>query len=225
MSVNPSRPEETDRLPAPPQAEPASWGSKLEESWPLLAAGSGLVIIALVLASHRTVQSVDHLSPVFLFLALGITGITGGLVSFVAGPDEIPVSASPEDRGPAPQATEPANSAVTPGSPAPRVYGRPIPAVTLPELSEPTPPSALASAAPWSEEAEAAATAPGESEESRRRSPWDEGRVLHLSDDGVLTVYSVDDALLDLDLVKQIVQGRRVTQIRKASDTETPPTD
>jgi hypothetical protein len=225
MSANPSRLEETDRLSVPPQVEPASWGSKLEESWPLLAAGSGLVIIALVLASHRTVQSVDHLSPVFLFLALGITGLAGGLVSFVAGPDEIPVSAALVGQGPAPQETEPANPNATADSPAPRVYGRPVPAVTLPELSEPTQPTALASDAPWSEEAEAAAAAPVESEESRRRSPWDEGRVLHLSDDGVLTVYSVDDALLDLDLVKQIVQGRRVTQIRKASDTETPPTD
>jgi hypothetical protein len=220
MSAASSTPEASGSSPGLPTVERVSWRAKLGESWPLLLVGSGCVIIAVALAIQRTAQTVGHVSPSFLFLAVGITGIAGGLASFVAGPDEDPGSAARTNRVPTSQRTGAARRDAPLNPPTTRLYGRPAPDVVSPEWSE-----SSSSIPSWSEEAEVPPSLLLDAETYPRPSRWKEGRVLRLSEDGVLTVYSVDEALRDLDLVNQIVHGRRITRIRKASDGEINSTD
>jgi hypothetical protein len=51
---------------------------------------------------------------------------------------------------------------------------------------------------------------PGGPERSEPPSTRNKGRLLRLSEDGALTVYSLDDALRDLEVVSQAVYGNRV---------------
>lgn len=216
MSVVAGQPIEAGREGSSlPAARPSTWPSKLAESWPLLLAGSGCVALAVMWAVQGTSRSIDHLSPTFLFLALGITGLGGGVASFVVGPDED--SESSPATGPAgwPRGFYRSQSGKPAGPAGDRLYGRPAPDVTRPEWSEsPTP----ASMPPWSEEAEMAPSLLLDAETYRHPSMWSKGRVLRLSEEGVLTVCSLDDALRDLELVNQVVHRRRIGRDANVAD-------
>jgi len=198
-----------------PPARPPTWRSKLAESWPLLFAGSGCVALAVVWAVQGTSRSIDHLSPTFLFLALGMTGLAGGIASFMAGPDEDSESSPMTRQASWPMRLHPSQGG-KPADPAgDRSYGRPAPDVTRAEWSES---STTTSIPPWSEEAEISPSLLLDGDTYRRPSIWSKGRVLRLSEEGVLTVYSLDDALRDLEIVNQVVHGRRVDRDANAAD-------
>jgi hypothetical protein len=194
----------------PPAMEP-SWRAKLEESWPLLTAGSACVALGVVLALERTTRSIDHLSPSFLFVALGVTGIAGGLASFAVGPEEdnemqpvAPADGSRSSQSPA-RKNRPTPAAVE------QWIGRPVPDVIVAETSNPrNRPGAPAD--PRTVEAEAVEIPPTrllDANTDPRPSTWNEGRLLRLTEEGAVTVYSLEDALRDLELVSQVVHSRR----------------
>ncbi|MGA7860847.1 MAG: hypothetical protein WCB19_03200 [Thermoplasmata archaeon] len=57
-----------------------------------------------------------------------------------------------------------------------------------------------------------------DAETYRHPSMWSKGRVLRLSEEGVLTVCSLDDALRDLELVNQVVHRRRIGRDANVAD-------
>jgi hypothetical protein len=190
-----------------------SFRAKLEESWPLLVAGSGCVALAVVLELQRSTRTLDHLSPTFLFLAVGLTGLMGGVASFVVGPDNDAVeeSAPRADRRPARSVNPPMTGTLAP--PLDRWNGRPVPDVITEDRPVPPTPT-MSSAAAWAESEGAAEIEPSlrlRPGTYRRPASWSRGRILHLSQEGALTVYSLEDALRDLELVDQVVHARRRT--------------
>jgi hypothetical protein len=189
-----------------------SFRAKLEESWSLLVAGAGCLALAVLLELQRSTRTVDHLSPTFLFLAVGLTGVAGGVASFMVGPEEDGEEVgerSPENR---PQGRGklgyPTSRRVAPE----RWNGRPVPDV-MPAGLEVGTSDAGDIPTPWTEGSEEAEIAPSlllDIDPSRRhQSMWNKGRILRLSEEGNLTVYSLDDALRDLELIEQVVHARR----------------
>ena len=187
----------------------ASLRAKLEESWPLLLAGGACLALGVLLALDRSTRSIDHLSPTFMFLAIGATGLLGGLASFVVGPEEAvkaqPGESSDPEREAAALRTPPPAS-----TPASEWFGRPSPRVLAPFDVGATLPGSR-SLPDWSEE-EGATLAPPpylpDPSTLERPSPWPEGRLLRLSKEGALTVYALEDALRDLELVTEVVHSR-----------------
>ncbi len=204
-------------------AKPLTWGSKLEQAWPLFFAGFGCVTLAVVLAVQRTGGSLGDFSPVVLFVVLGIIGIAGGVASFVVGPEDHLESNAATDavsrlEGWArSQLGEIAENSVS------RKYGRPAPLVIVPEWSESS--EYPGSIPPWTEGSESPAAAAQGAQTEPPQATWEKGRLLHLSADGALTVYSLDDAIRDLELVSKVVHGEPVPPPEKAKDAQPPPTD
>ena len=200
---------------------------KLRRYWPLGVAGTGGAALAAILGFQSPFHSLDHFSSALLFTILSTVALVVGIVAFAAvreksthepsrtnarGRNRVPVLANREGRR----------------RPAPgRWNGRPVPHVTQglresvePPRSQPTP--------SWSpeEESEEIATPlrlePEWSEPSERPSTWNKGRLLRLSEDGALTVYSLDDALRDLEVVSQTVHGRRLRRGENAANLRRP---
>jgi hypothetical protein len=203
------------RLPPPKSIE---WRSKIRESWPLFFAGVACLFLAAVLGVQRTAGSLTLAAPTFLFLALGIVGIAGGVTSYVVGPDAderpevVEETVQPSFRSPSPVVpTESGESQVhTPGSPAPRV--------PPPEWSESS--ELLPS---WMEDQEIPPSTLLDSQMIPRPSQWANGRVLRLSEDGVLTLYTLDDAIRDLELATDTVDGRRTPRRSSIMDADSSP--
>lgn len=186
------------------------WRANLGEAWPLLVVGGACVAVAVVMALGRLTRLVDHLSPSFLFLAVGLTGIAGGVASYLVGSDVESTSAF-RHMAPAPprlaDTTGPAavsanqTHTIKPGpnpvsadhtSPRPRAPGRPSPMRWGPaEGSNEMPRSLLL-----------------DPRLLQRPAP-SKGRLLRLSEEGALTVYSMGDAFRDLDIVTRAVHERR----------------
>lgn len=188
-------------------AQTAGWRESLAESWPLLITGLVCVVFAAIFALEQPHRTVDRLSPSLLFAAVGITGVVGGLASFLTGPDdpELESESRPSARGPARAPTEdPTELAMKKPD---RWNGRPVPEVVVGRLT-PTPAPTRRGASTYS--------GPSGDEGSRhgplahRAEPrWTNGRLLRLSEEGELTVYSVDDALRDLEFVTRTIHARR----------------
>jgi len=189
--------------------------AKVEQSWPLFVAGAGCVAIAVVFALERTTHFVDHLSPTILFLAVGVTGVAGGIASFVLGPEEEEGELSGDSRDVRTVARRATSTPSTAIEAPDRWNGRPLPNV-VPEWLESPPEAGQDTTDSWSEEGEAQESPPSlilDAGTYERPSPWGKGRLLRLSEEGTLTVYSLDDALRDLELVTEVVHGRRVHRI------------
>ncbi|MGC2289653.1 MAG: hypothetical protein WA688_07345 [Thermoplasmata archaeon] len=210
-SSSPPAVEDGGGRSGPPGKDP-SWGEKLEESWPLLTAGTGCVVLAVVLALQGSTRSIDHLSPTFLFLALGFTGIAGGVASFVVGPEEgvqgpaVGESESRVARPNRPTGGQSGNKATD------HWNGRPVPEVTLGGGST-TEDLASLSATRRGAGGEPAENDPLrllDSEAAPRTSSRNIGHLLRLSEEGSLTVYSLEDALRDLEVVDQVVHSHKV---------------
>ncbi len=192
---------------APDPAQTAGWRESLAESWPLLVTGLICVAFAGIFAIELPHRTVDRLSPSLLFAAVGITGVVGGLASFLTGPDDPePVSQSLRTApGPIRASTEDPASLFTEAPD--RWNGRPVPEVVVGRLT-PTPSPKRRGASTYSD--------PSGDEGPRRGLPasraeprWTKGRLLRLSEEGELTVYSVDDALRDLEYVTRTIHARR----------------
>lgn len=182
--------------------------AKLEESWPLLVAGSGCVALAVVLELQRATRTVDHLSPTFLFLAVGLTGIAGGVASFIVGPEEgpgvVPVAAA----APAESVPLKTHGLAPRAGVSDRWNGRPIPDVLVAPSARPAPEEPEG----WAGDSEPSEIPPSlllHPDTYQRPAIWNKGRLLRLSHEGMLTVYSLDDALRDLELIEQVVHTRR----------------
>lgn len=186
------------------------WKDSLTEAWPLLITGVICVVLAAVFALEQTHRTADRLSPSFLFLAVGITGIVGGIASFAAGPDD-----EEENR------LQPVKSVHAPPSAGPRAdpldtperwNGRPVPDVVV---SRPAAPPTAARRLGSVPAISPSSGPPGRPVRGPSPSPkgpqWTQGRLLRLSDEGELTIYSVDDALRDLELVTRIIHARRTS--------------
>jgi len=194
-----------------PKPTPADWGAKLTESWPLLVTGGICVAFAVIFALDQPHRTIAHLSPAFLFMAVGVTGIVGGLASFAMGPDTSEPAPRPGPRALPP--VQPSQAVATdPWSESPEKWnGRPAPAVVRPRVRSKRP--APTAAEPYVPEEEQAQTdelrLSPESDEELGNVPSLKGRLLHLSEEGNLSVYSLDDALRDLDLIDRVVHERR----------------
>jgi hypothetical protein len=203
-----------------PEPSPPSWGEKLEESWPLLFAGGACVALGVVLAVQHTSRSIDHLSPPFLFLALGILGLAGGLASFAVGPEKDDELTSLTPTGRTSSGPPPAHEFDGLLAAAGRWIGRPVPDVIVEQTAAgrtgPEPPEGQ-----WSKEEEPSETPSSpvpEQDSNRPTSKQNKNRLLRLSEEGELTVYSLEDALRDLDLVTQVVHARRPRNAESPSD-------
>lgn len=199
---------------ASPPEPPRTAREHLRESWPLFFLGSACLTIGALLALNESTRTIEHLSPAFLFLAIGITGLAGGVASYAIGPDDGADSAVRTGLG------RPGRSmrATAEGSavPADQWNGRPVPDViaVLPGYQ-----SEWSEDEDWKETPDSLRLDPG----TYVRPPaWTKGRVLHLSSDGTLTVYALEDALRDLELVNAIVHRRlagQATDGKTESDT------
>lgn len=207
-----------NRIPTP--GGPGAWRAKLGEAWPLLLVGGGCEAFGAVLAIGRNARLIDHLSPTFLFLAVGLIGIAGGVASYWVGPQPNGSGPSPTLRptpGPAPRRESVGSSQVMARIPISPVRSGPV--AGTPSRPEPSRRSPMdwgpggASEIPRSLVLDPALI---------RRPAWAKGRLLRLSDDGALTVYSLDDALRELDAVTHAVRSRRTSQLPA---TGSPPGD
>ena len=189
---------------ASPPEPPRTARENLRESWPLFFLGSACLVIGALLALNESTRTIEHLSPAFLFLAVGITGLAGGVASYAIGPDEEPDPAVRSRIGRTGRSVQ----ATVEGSavPADQWNGRPVPDViaVLPGYQ-----SERIEDEDWKETPDSLRFDPG----TYVRPPaWARGRVLHLSSDGTLTVYALEDALRDLELVNAIVHRRLAGQ-------------
>ncbi|MFZ0829760.1 MAG: hypothetical protein WCB18_09800 [Thermoplasmata archaeon] len=194
----------------PPPRQP-SLRSKLKESWPLLVAGGGCVALAVLLELQRTTRSIDHLSPTLLFLAVGLTGIGGGVASYVVGPEENGDAVVARPLGSGPKERDSRKKWPPRVGVAERWNGRPVPDVISTSRFAAAAPAA-GSSANWTDEPEDAEIPPSvllDAGTYRRPPRGRKGRILRLSEEGALTVYSLEDALRDLELVDQVVHSRR----------------
>lgn len=210
MTGPPSSAAETDSRKGQHAQAGHDWRSHLGEAWPLLVVGGGCVGVAIVMALGRIARLVDHLSPTFLFLAVGLTGIAGGVASYLVGGD---VNSTTVDRRavPGPLARDPTRGPVA--APASRVA--PITPHPNPGSPAPSSPPSRASVGP----APTWGSAPGGSNEIPRslfldprllqRPAPTKGRLLRLSEEGALTVYSLGEALRDLDSISRSTRERR----------------
>jgi hypothetical protein len=207
---------ETARSPRANRAEVRTVGraptrrEKLGESWPLLTVGAGCVAFGVVLIIEHTARLVDHISPTFLFFAVGLTGIAGGVASYIVGPQANGNGrVAPTEGRPRTPALPPRSRSVP--TPAAQAGGRPTVAVGSAggrPLTAPARPSRMG----WGAPAESGEVPPSLilDPELIRPPAWSKGRLLRLSEEGALTVYSVDDALRELDLVSKEVHQRPV---------------
>jgi hypothetical protein len=224
MSGNAPRRASPPKLngPTPAQRRPTV-GAKLKESWPLFVAGAGCLCLAVVLMFQRAGQTLDHWSPTFLFIAVGMTGVLGGVASFIVGPEG-------GEGGPSPRTavTDSPDPRAEKQPPARRVLpqrenGRPTPQVIL--SAEVVPPAQSPPAAPeWSEDVEDPKIAPAfdlpansEGRPLASNQVW----ILRVSPEGGLTVRSLEDALRDLELIKELARANRRARPSSDEDSKT----
>jgi hypothetical protein len=211
----------TPRGPKDPGRQPElrSWRQRLSKAWPLGVSGAGGAALAAVLALQPQFQAIGRLSPDLVWVALSTTAIVVGLAAFLVGREEPTKSRhKPSGRGKAVVPLFPQRARPTQSQPG-HWYGRPVPAVrrgppAVSNRSMPAPPTS------WSPEEAEEVPSPlrllPETEESPF--PWNKGRLLRLSKEGALTVYSLNDALQDLEIVSQTVHGRRIRRGATSGD-------
>jgi hypothetical protein len=114
------------------------------------------------------------------------------------------------------------------GFPSARWNGRPVPHVTR-DSRQPIDTIRAIPASTWEPEEESpdvAAPLLPRTESSETSEPFStrsKGRLLRLSEDGALTIYSLDDALRDLEVVSQTVHDRRIPRAEGAASSGRPP--
>lgn len=188
-----------------------SWREKLAGSWPLWLTGGGGATLVVAVGLQRSLPSVLHPSLNLLLIALGVTGIVVGIGAFVGGHGGHVGGQVPK---PAPYSGESSSrlkSRRSLGGASDRCGGRPMPDVKVAGSRENDSP-VRTPAHGWDPKEEASEIAPSlllTTERAEQPSLWSKGRLLRLSEEGRLTVYSLDDALRDLEFVDQTVHGRR----------------
>jgi hypothetical protein len=202
-------------------------GAKLKESWPLFVAGAGCLCLAVALEFQQAGRTLDHWSPTFLFIAVGMTGVLGGVASFIVGPEGS--EGEPSARN---AVTDPPDSRAEKQPPARRAApqrenGRPTPQVILP--AETVPPAQSPPAVPeWSEDGEDPRIAPAldlPGNADGRPLASNQVWILRVSPEGGLTVRSLEDALRDLDLIKELARANRRARPSSDEDPKTEPTE
>ncbi|MCI4352783.1 MAG: hypothetical protein L3K14_05265 [Thermoplasmata archaeon] len=196
---------------APRPGTPGGRRAQLAESWPLLLAGAGCLALGTVLLLEHWTRTIDHLSPTILFLAVGATGLFGGVASFVVGPEDVSEAGASKPEGFDDTNVDVRESPSPTADPTDEWIGRPSPKVAQASPGKRSTPL-VASAPPWSEDETTAEIAPSlllDPDTYGRPSPWRSGRLLHLSEEGALRVYTVEDALGDLEFVSKSVHARR----------------